>query len=114
MVKHCCAVGCHNVYKKGSGVKFYRFPSDSERRSKWIASVKRENWKPNAYAWLCSRHFVSGEKSNNPLAPNDVPTLFDYVGSPVKRGMESDMDKCRRRKKMFFQHAVAVPIVLLR
>ena len=41
MVKHCCAVGCHNIYKKESGVKFYRFLSNLDRKSKWIAAV---NW----------------------------------------------------------------------
>ena len=66
MVKHCCAVGCHNVYKKESEVKFYRFPiSDSEKRTKWTAAVKQKNWKPNEYTWLCTQHFVSGEKRNN-------------------------------------------------
>ena len=75
MVKNCCAVGCSNVYRKGSGTKFYRFPSDPERKSKWIAAVRRENWTPNEHTWICSQHFVTGEKSNNPLAPNYVPSL---------------------------------------
>ena len=80
--------------------KVSRFPKDSDRRIKWIAALKRENWKPNDYTWICSQHFVSGEKSNNPLAPNYVSTLFDYVGSPVKRRLESDMDKSYRRLAM--------------
>ena len=42
MAKRCCAVRCHNVCEKESGVKFHRFPSDVERISKWIAAVKRE------------------------------------------------------------------------
>ena len=43
---------------------------------------------------------MSGEKSNNPLVPNYVPTLFEYVGSPVKRRLESDMGKFHRRQAM--------------
>ena len=39
------------------------------------------------YTWVCSQHFVSGEKSSNHLAPNYVP---DYVGSPVKQRLENE------------------------
>ena len=42
MVKHCCAVGCHNVYEKESGVKFYRFPSE-EVNGLLPSSVKTGN-----------------------------------------------------------------------
>ena len=46
MVKRCCAVGCHNKYKKGSGIQLYHFPSDPERKGKWVSAVSRENWEP--------------------------------------------------------------------
>lgn len=100
MVKSCCAVGCHNKYKKGSGIQFYRFPTDSEHRSKWVSAVGRENWEPNQYSWICSEHFVSGSKSNNPLAPNFVPTIFKHVNSPSKRRMQSRMTSFNRRQEM--------------
>lgn len=100
MVKNCCTVGCSNVYRKGSGIKFYRFPSDPEQKSKWIATVRRENWMPNEHTWICSQHFVTGAKSNNPLAPNYVPSLFEYVDSPGKRRLEGGMDKFHRRQAM--------------
>jgi len=92
MMKHCSAVGCHNVYKKKSGVEFY--PGG---KSKWIVA---ENWLPSEYAGICSQYFVSGEKSTNSLAPNCVLTLFDYIGSPVKRKLESNMGKFHRRQAM--------------
>ena len=99
MVKCCCAVGCHK-YKKGSGLQFYRFPSDPERKSKWVSAVSRENWEPTEYSWICSEHFVSGSKSNNPLAPNFVPTIFKHVDSPSKRRMQSRMISFNRRQAM--------------
>ena len=40
---------CSNVYRKGNGIKFYRFPNDTERKAKWIAAVKRENWTPSQH-----------------------------------------------------------------
>jgi len=70
MVKSCCAVGCTNRYSKGCGLRFYRFPSDVDRHSKWLVAMKRENWKPNQHSWVCSAHFVSGNKSDDPLSPS--------------------------------------------
>ena len=96
MGKACCAVGCTNRFTKGSGVSFYRFPKDPARRALWISAVGRKNWAPNAYSWICSVHFVSGEKSDNPLSPGYVPTLFAHTGSPVKWKAVEDQSKYRR------------------
>ena len=98
MLKNCCAVGCSNVYKKGSGISFYRFPTDAERRSKWIAAVGRKDWSPMENSWICSKHFVTGTKSKNPLAPNYVPTLFKHVESPLKRRLEERVQDFERRQ----------------
>ena len=100
MVKSCCAVGCSNVYRNGSGIEFYRFPNDPERKAKWIAVVKRENWAPSEHTLICSQHFVTGEKNNNPLVLNYVPSLFKHVDSPTKRRLEVDMEKFHRRQAM--------------
>lgn len=96
MGKSCCAVGCTNRFYKGSGVHFYRFPEDPERRSRWIAVVGRKDWKPNEYSWLCSAHFVSGEKSNNPLSPDYVPSLFAHVNSSLKQKRVRDLSRFER------------------
>ena len=103
MVKNCCAVGCSNVYRKGSGIKFYR-------KRKCIAAVKLENWVPNEYTWICSQHFVTGEKSNNPLAPNYVPSIFDYVSSPIKRRLENDVGQFQRRQTLKRRRTVERPL----
>ena len=98
MPKNCCAVGCSNVYTKRSGIQFYRFPADAERRTKWIAAVGRNNWSPTEYTWICSEHFVSGAKSNNPLAPNYLPTLFKHIESSIKRKLEGRVQDFERRQ----------------
>ena len=85
MVKSCCAVGCFNKYSKGSGISFYRFPTNKERRCKWIAAAKRKDWEPNEHTWLFSAHFISGKKSNDPLFPDYVPSVFSFVSSPLKQ-----------------------------
>ena len=100
MGKSCSAVGCTNRYKKGSGIQFYRFPEDKVRRARWIAAVGRKNWKPTSYSWICSVHFVSGCKSNNPLSPDYIPSIFEHVASPAKRRAKEELDKFRRRSEV--------------
>ena len=90
MGKSCCAVGYTNRYRKGSGVHFYRFPEDKSRRAKWIAAMAHKNWEPIEHSWICSAHFVSGAKDNNPLSPDYVPSVFSHVKSSVNgRGDET-------------------------
>ena len=100
MVKSCCAIGCTNCYKKGSGIQFYIFPQDKVKRAQWIAAVEQKNWKPNSFSWICSVHFVSGSKSNNPLSPDYVPSIFNHLASPARRRAKEELDKFRRRSEV--------------
>ena len=97
MVKSCVAFGCSNRSVKGSGLTFYRFPANVERRKKWIAAVRREKWTPTKHSWLCSSHFISGSKSDDPLNP-------DY---PVKRRKRLQLQQFCRRKKAHLSRAEA-------
>ncbi len=85
-----------NRYTKGSGVQFYRFPEDKDRRLKWIAAVARKNWTPTEYSWICSDHFISGAKSSDPLSPDYVPSVFAHIRSPVKRKLGEDLKRYER------------------
>ena len=96
--ENCCAIHCSNVYRKGSGIQFYRFPVDEQRRRLWIAAVKRKDWCPTEYMWICSEHFINRVKSNNPLASNYVPTIFQFTKSPIKRNLEAKSETFERRQ----------------
>ena len=95
MGKICCADRCTNRCKKGSGIKFYGFPENERRILRWIVAVARKDWKPNKYSWLCSAHFVSGCKSNDPLSPDCVPSVFAHVKSPAKRRAVEVMERLK-------------------
>ena len=98
MVKNCCAVDCSRVYTKRSGVSFHLFPADPDQRRHWIAAVCRKNWELNEYTWLCSQHFVTGKKSDDPLAPNYIASIFQHVPSPVKCSLDTRASVYSRRK----------------
>ncbi len=94
MGKCCCAVGCSNRFSKGCGLHFYRFPVNPERKNSWNAAVNRKDWQPTEFTWICSTHFVGGRKSDDPVSPAYVPTLFKYVRSPAKRKALCQLERC--------------------
>ena len=51
---------------------------------------------PNRNTWICSAHFISGGKSDDPLSPSYVPTMFSCVKSPVKRKAAHDLARYER------------------
>eukprot|EP00058_Branchiostoma_floridae_P006248 XP_002591736.1 hypothetical protein BRAFLDRAFT_58953 [Branchiostoma floridae] len=99
MVHTCAAVGCHNRKNPGTSESFYRFPREEPRRGKWIAAVRRVDWQPTDSSRLCSAHFISGKKSEDPVSPDYVPSIFDYVPSHVKRKRHCDLDTYEHRQK---------------
>ncbi|XP_076330919.1 THAP domain-containing protein 1-like [Tachypleus tridentatus] len=68
MVTTCVAVGCQNRQDRDPGKSFHRFLTDPERRSRWIAAVKREGWQPTSASRVCSDHFILN-KSDDPPFP---------------------------------------------
>jgi len=61
-----------------------------------MSVVNRKDWTPNEHSWICSEHFISGEKSNDPLSPDYVPSIFKHLPSPLKRKRARDMARYER------------------
>ena len=75
--------------------------------------MKRDKWSPNDNSWICSTHFVTGQKSGNPLAPNYVPSLFPQLKSPAKRKLENSASSFQRRQATKRKRLSIVEQVLL-
>lgn len=61
---------------------FPRFPGDSYLRSKWIASIGRQNWTPGRRSMICSAHFEKTQfktKGHFQLIEGAVPTIFQSL-----------------------------------
>uniref|UniRef100_A0A8C2FP22 THAP domain-containing protein 1 n=1 Tax=Cyprinus carpio TaxID=7962 RepID=A0A8C2FP22_CYPCA len=99
MVISCCAVGCDNRQGKAN-ISFYRIPFARERRQRWVAAISRKNWQPSKYSRICSDHFLQGQKSDDPLSPDYVPSVFVHTKSPEKRRALGSLGKYQVREAM--------------
>ncbi|XP_039298546.1 ubiquitin carboxyl-terminal hydrolase 33-like [Nilaparvata lugens] len=102
--KLCCIVGCENnvstvnVAKSDVTIKFYNFPPELDRKSKWIEFASfgfpgGEEWEPSKNSLICSSHFVGGQKNDNPHHIDYVPCLRP-TPKPRKRRAGSDPLQC--------------------
>lgn len=65
-------------------IRFLRFPKDPELRIKWVQAVKRKDWEPTKYSYLCSNHFAEPDFDRTSLCyvrlrENVFPTIFTAI-----------------------------------
>ncbi|XP_033748592.1 uncharacterized protein LOC117333414 [Pecten maximus] len=116
MPKSCCVSGCTANKKKNPNFKFFIIPSDKLRRSRWLSAINRaflnadgtinngKVWSPpSAHCYVCSAHFISGEKVNDPRHPDYVPSVFPHNENRVSDATSSKstgkMDRYQRVMK---------------
>lgn len=83
MVQTCSAYGCKNRYHKDKDISFHKFPlARPDVCGKWVAAMRRNNFKPTKYSSICSQHFTKDcfkrECNNRVLKENAVPSLFTF------------------------------------
>ncbi|CAK6972521.1 THAP domain-containing protein 1 [Scomber scombrus] len=83
MVQTCSAYGCKNRYHKEKDISFHKFPlARPDICCKWVAAMRRNNFKPTKYSNICSQHFTKDcfkiECNNRVLKENAVPSLFTF------------------------------------
>ena len=55
-----------------------------------MSAVNCKNWQPTEYSWLCSSHFISGAKCDDPLSPDFAHSMFAHTNSPQKRKLTDE------------------------
>lgn len=70
------AIRCTNRFKRGTGIGFYVFPVDRERRRHWLRVVSQDKWKPKASVRICDSHFVNCRPLKNPEDMDYVPRIL--------------------------------------
>ncbi|XP_039615634.1 THAP domain-containing protein 1 [Polypterus senegalus] len=94
MVQSCSAYGCKNRYHKDKNISFHKFPlARPDVCDKWVAAMRRNNFKPTKYSNICSQHFTKDcfkrECNNRVLKESAVPSLFCFsVESEKEKALE--------------------------
>ncbi|XP_068561858.1 THAP domain-containing protein 1 [Cebidichthys violaceus] len=94
MVQTCSAYGCKNRYHKDKDISFHKFPlARPDVSAKWVAAMRRNNFKPTKYSNICSQHFTRDcfkrECNNRVLKENAVPSLFTFNLSIKAESLEN-------------------------
>ncbi|XP_041825074.1 THAP domain-containing protein 1 isoform X2 [Melanotaenia boesemani] len=93
MVQTCSAYGCKNRYHKDKDISFHKFPlARPDVCGKWVAAMRRNNFKPTKYSNICSQHFTKDcfkrECNNRVLKENAVPSLFIFSLTSKSESLE--------------------------
>lgn len=92
---YCAVPSCSSKVGQSRDVVFHEFPSNMERRERWISTLQalrpqdpEDPWMPSEYTKICSKHFTPGDYIQGPkkryLAPHAVPSQFQ--SAVVKSG----------------------------
>lgn len=92
---YCAVPSCSSKVGQSKDVVFHEFPSNMERRERWISTLQalspqdpEDPWMPSEYTKICSKHFTPGDYIQGPkkryLAPHAVPSQFQ--SEAVKSG----------------------------
>uniref|UniRef100_A0A8C6TSK3 THAP domain-containing protein 1 n=1 Tax=Neogobius melanostomus TaxID=47308 RepID=A0A8C6TSK3_9GOBI len=100
MVISCCALGCSNRQGCKPNLPFYHIPADEDRRRLWLAAINRKHWQPSKYSRICGEHFLQGQKSQDPLSPDYVPSVFAHTTVAAKRYSLKTLQKYGIRQEM--------------
>nr|CAD7427767.1 unnamed protein product [Timema monikensis] len=110
MVNTCCAYNCKERFVKGSGITFHQFPKSEELKNTWLTNIQRENFVPNKYTTLCSKHFTEDSFDTEKfgghwLKQNAVPTVFDFSKPLRKKRKPHKSEKLDERSSSSKSHS---------
>ncbi|WAQ99803.1 THAP2-like protein, partial [Mya arenaria] len=119
MPTSCSAPGCTQRFVKDSGVRFFRFPKEKERRLKWLLAIGRRSlsdrqhvklWEPSDHDRLCSMHFaedtnfgINGTPSKDQYHQDYIPSVFSFATTakqPEQTPARADRFKRLQRRRL--------------
>eukprot|EP00094_Tigriopus_californicus_P010317 TCALIF_09952-PA protein Name:"Similar to THAP9 DNA transposase THAP9 (Homo sapiens)" AED:0.36 eAED:0.43 QI:59/0/0/1/0/0/2/0/248 len=96
MTKSCFAFGCSNRCNLQSQKSFHKFPSDPAQEKKWIVALKRKNYRPSNWAFVCSDHFRRAKKIISENSTNFLLERFSDAELKVVTDLIQSKDGRRR------------------
>ena len=85
MPPNCSVKDCTARYSGDDPLRFFRLPADKKHRELGVHKLKRieekeNDWKPRPQEGLCSKHFVTGNRSKDKTYRDYHPTQnLEYV-----------------------------------
>ena len=81
----CCIVNCRSNYTGEESTTVFSFPKEEDLKKRWIRFVKRKDWEPISWSYICIKHFEEKyyEKGKNSkcysltINMKPVATIFD-------------------------------------
>ena len=87
-----CIPTCSSNTKRNPELSFYHIPTDKKLRKMWLHWIGRNNFSPNNYHRVCSKHFVGGKKT----CLYNTPTIMQKLMLPTQPKPRTT-SKCRNR-----------------
>ena len=77
---------------KKQNIIFDRFPSEPERKEKWLKKLRRKDWQPSKHSKICSDHFTESNLNRTykrvKLREDAIPTTFKHaISKLLKKGI---------------------------
>ncbi|KAL4082634.1 hypothetical protein QTP88_029695 [Uroleucon formosanum] len=113
------AYGCTNRRQKENGIHFHRFPlKRPEVLKKWLHEIRRKNFTPNQYSYLCSEHFTPSDYLNESrpeldkklLKDEAVPSVFKFP-QHLQKKQKASRPLLENRQKANDQNMIHAEIV---
>ena len=74
---------------KKQNIIFDRFPSEPERKEKWLKNLRRKDWQPSKHSKICSDHFTESNLNRTyrrvKLREDAIPTRFKQFPNYLKK-----------------------------
>ncbi|XP_055937816.1 THAP domain-containing protein 1-like [Argiope bruennichi] len=123
MPTHCAAFGCTNSSRKEScknkGISFHKFPlTDKILLGRWLVNVRRADFQPTQYSYICSEHFTEEDFEYQPftnrrgLKKGVIPTRFSYNFHKSGHRKKQGISRKNQKPEMHGEDYTCEPVLI--